>query len=50
LHQIHISVNEALAKVKGSFSAMYEDDIKDAHPGIAPEIRRSRLQRAGTRT
>ena len=37
LRPIRTWVNEALAKMDVSFSAMYEDDIKGGRPSIAPE-------------
>jgi transposase len=46
LRPIRIWVNEALAKMDASFSAMYEADVKGGRPSIAPEklIRASLLQ------
>src|ERR1035438_5034916 len=37
LRPIRTWINEALAKMDVSFSAMYEDDIKGGRPSIAPE-------------
>lgn len=37
LRPIRIWVNEALVKMEGKFSAMYEADIKGGRPSIAPE-------------
>ena len=37
LRPIRLWVNEALAKMDGKFSAMYEADIKGGRPSIAPE-------------
>src|SRR6218665_2796328 len=44
LRRIRVMVNEALAKMDGLFSRMYEADIKAGRPGIAPEkLRRAML-------
>lgn len=37
LRPIRIWVNEALVKMEGKFSAMYEADVKGGRPSIAPE-------------
>jgi transposase len=37
LRRIRVMVNEALAKMDGLFSRMYEADIKGGRPSIAPE-------------
>lgn len=37
LRRIRVMANEALAKMDGLFSAMYEADIKGGRPSIAPE-------------
>ncbi len=37
LRRIRIMVNEALAKMDGVFSAMYEADVKGGRPSVAPE-------------
>jgi len=37
LRAIRVLVNEALVKMDGLFSKMYEADIKGGRPSIAPE-------------
>jgi transposase len=37
LRPIRAWVNEAVAKMDGQFSAMYDTDIKGGRPSIAPE-------------
>ena len=37
LRRIRVMVNEALVKMEGLFSAMYEADVKGGRPSIAPE-------------
>jgi transposase len=37
LRRIRVMVNEALVKMDGLFSAMYEADVKGGRPSVAPE-------------
>jgi transposase len=37
LRRIRVMVNEALVKMDGLFSAMYEVDVKGGRPSVAPE-------------